>query len=291
MLIDVLIPLILVLLMVVVGTGLQAAQFAAALRAPVALLGGTALQIVLLPAVALALIELARPTLEIAAGLLLVSACPGGALSSFYCHLGKLNVAMSVSLTALSSVVGFVALPVVLALVFPLVVPAQEVAVPVGDLILRLLLLLLVPVAIGMLLRLWLPGAIQRSAGVLRGAGLVLVALLLCLIFHTQWEGATRLFEEAVWLSAMYALLALASGWLGARVLRQDANVRVVFAIEFAVRNAGVAAVVAAASLGRPEFVIFGALFVVVQFPLILLLLRLNRKVVAAEHEFPGSGR
>ena len=283
MLIDFLIPLILVLLMIIVGTGLELAQFAAILRFPVPLLGGTALQILLLPLGALAIIYLTSPPLEIAAGLLLISACPGGALSNFYCHLGKLNVAFSVLLTALSSVVGFLTIPIVLAVVFPMVISVQEINVPVMDLVLRLLLLLLLPVGIGMLIRHLMLGIIAQYATFMRIAGISLVGLLLGLIFYTQWAGAVRLFEEAVLSSAVFTLFALAAGWLVATLLQQNVTVRSVFAVEFAVRNAGVAAVVAASSLGRPEFVIFGALFVVVQFPLIMLLLWLNQHVESSK--------
>jgi BASS family bile acid:Na+ symporter len=277
MLTDLLIPLILILLMVVVGTGLQLKQFAAVLRIPAALLGGTVLQILLLPAGALAIVYLTSPPLEIGAGLLLVSVCPGGALSNFYCHLGKLNVALSVLMTALSSVVGFLTLPVMLAAVLSLVSAAQDVDVPVVLLVLQLLILLVLPVGIGMTIRRVAPAVVDRHATFMRMSGLVLVGLLLVLIFYTQREGAVRLFDEAVALSAVFTLFALFAGWLAAGLLRQPPTDRVVFAIEFAVRNAGVAAVVAASSLGRPEFVIFGALFVVVQFPLIMLMLWLNR--------------
>jgi len=291
MLFDFLIPLILVLLMIIVGTGLKLEQFATILRFPVPLLGGTALQILLLPLCALAIIYLTNPPLEIAAGLLLISACPGGALSNFYCHLGKLNVALSVLLTALSSVVGFLTLPVVLAVVFPMVISAQEINVPVIDLILRLLLLLLFPVGIGMLIRHLMPATIARYATFMRTVGLSLVGLLLGLIFYTQWAGAVRLFDEAVFSSAVFTLFALGAGWLVANLLRQNATARSVFAVEFAVRNAGVAAVVAASSLGRPEFVIFGALFVVVQFPLIMLLLWLNQPVVSSKQALSDRNR
>lgn len=287
MLTDLLIPLILILLMVVVGTGLQLTQFAATLRIPAVLLGGTALQIILLPAGALAIINLMNPPLEVGAGLLLVSVCPGGALSNFYCHLGKLNVALSVLMTALSSIVGFLTLPLVLAAVLPLVAAAQHIDVPVVRLVLQLLILLLLPVGIGMTIRRVAPAVVDTHATFLRVLGLVLVGLLLILIFYTQWEGAVRLFDEAVALSAIFTLFALFVGWLVAAGLRQPPPDRVVFAIEFAVRNAGVAAVVAASSLGRPEFVIFGALFVVVQFPLIMLLLWLNRRAGPTGRQVP----
>lgn len=279
MLSELLIPLILVLLMIIVGTGLSLIQFAEVLRSPASLLGGTALQIVVLPAGGLAIILAFDPPPEIAIGLLLIAACPGGALSNFYCHLFNLNVALSVLLTGLSSIVGFLSLPLILAIALPAIDPAQEIDVPVTGIILRLLLLLLVPVAVGMLLRRWKPQVVEDYSTAMRIGGLFLVGLLLGLIFYTQWDGAVRLFAVGVSLSAVFTVFALASGWVVASLMRETSSNRSVFSVEFAVRNAGVAAVVAASALGRPEFVIFGALFVVVQFPLIMLLLWFNKRI------------
>ncbi|RLA45494.1 MAG: hypothetical protein DRR42_19305 [Gammaproteobacteria bacterium] len=200
--IEILIPILLVLIMLIVGTGLRAAQFGAILRSPVPLVGGTLIQILLLPAGAVAIIYLFEPPIELAAGLLLISTCPGGALSNFYCHFGKLNVALSVLMTAVSSSIGFLILPVVLALIFPLALSAKDINIPILGLIFQLFLLTLLP-----------------------------------------------------------------SG---------------VFAVEYAVRNAAAAAVVAATALGRPEFVIFSALFVVIQFPMIMLMLWWSRQQALA---------
>ena len=87
MIINVLIPAIVMLLMVVVGTGLQVGQFGTMLSNKVVLIGGSLAQIVLLPAGALIIVYLLDPSPELAAGPILVAACPGGALSNFYCHL------------------------------------------------------------------------------------------------------------------------------------------------------------------------------------------------------------
>jgi len=285
MIVNFLIPIILVLLMVIVGTGLQTIQFNAILRFPLPLLGGTLLQIVMLPLGALGIIYLLQPPVELAAGLLLVSACPGGALSNFYCHFGRLNVALSVMMTAVSSILGFIVLPIVLAIIFPVIVSVQVVEVPVKELVFRLFLLLLVPVGIGMLIRNRFPGVVGQYGQIMRIAGLVLVVLLLVLIFYTQWEGATRLFYDAATLSLVFTLFALSVGWVVAYLLRQSAVDRKVFSVEFAVRNVGAAAVVAATTLGRPEFVIFGALFVIFQFPVILLVLLSGRQVATEATE------
>jgi len=278
MIVNIFIPIILVLLMVIVGTSLQLKQFNAILRFPIPLLGGTFVQILMLPAGALGIIYLLNPPLELAVGLLLVSACPGGALSNFYCHFGRMNVALSVMMTAVSSILGFVVLPIVLAIIFPIVVPVQEVEVPVKELIFRLFLLLLLPVGVGMLIRNYFSRAVEQYGQEMRMFGLVLVVMLLVMIFYTQWEGAARLFYDAAALSFAFTIFALAAGWTVALLLRQNTLDRYVFSVEFAVRNVGAAAVVAATTIGRPEFVIFGALFVIFQFPLILLMLLSGRK-------------
>ena len=224
-----------------------------------------------------------HPSPELAAGLLLVVACPGGALSNYYCHLGRLNVALSVMMTAISSILAFVSLPLILALIFPLVVHVKETGIPVTELIYRLFLMLLLPIAVGMLLRKKLPGFVERHARVMRIIGMVLVVVLLALIVFDQWQGAVRLFMDAALLAAAFTSFAMAAGWMVALLLRQESGDRYVFSVEYAVRNVGVAAIVAATALGRPEFVIFGALFVVFQFPLIMLLLFVRRMTHPAQ--------
>ena len=159
---NVLIPVVVILLMVIVGSGLRSKQFTAILQFPVPLIGGTLAQIVLLPVGALGIIVMLHPSPELAAGLLLVVACPGGALSNYYCHLGRLNVALSVMLTALSSILAFLTIPAILALVFPVIASVHEVELPIAGLSLRLFLLLLLPVCAGMLFRHYLPDLIMR---------------------------------------------------------------------------------------------------------------------------------
>jgi BASS family bile acid:Na+ symporter len=282
MILDLFIPAIVVLLMVSAGTGVRMRQFALVLRTPRILLGGTLAQLLLLPLLALLLVRLVDPGPALAAGLVLVAACPGGALSNFYCYLGRLNVSLSVVLTALSSLLAFVTLPLLLAFALPMVLPTGAGALPVNDMALRLLFFLLLPIATGMAIRHWQPGRVAAHAEALRRIGLVLLFLLLALILAEQWETILTTYRTALWLSGLFTLCAVAVGWLVAVVVGGDAGARPVFAIEFAVRNLGAAALVASATLGRPDFLAFGAVFVVVQLPLMLLLLRAWRLRSAA---------
>jgi BASS family bile acid:Na+ symporter len=272
---DLLIPVIVVLLMVAAGTGVRVKEFRMVVRAPVVVFGGTIAQALLLPLVALALIRISAPAPELAAGLILVAASPGGALSNFYCYLGRLNVSLSVMLTTLSTLASFAVLPVVLSLFLPAIGGGGETAIPVGEMMLRLVLLLLLPVGVGMLIQHFAPRQVERYATRMRVVGLVLLVALIGLIVLDQWQTVTVTYGEAALLGVLFTLAAAVVGWLAGVLLGLGADDRRVFAIEFAIRNLGAAALVAVATLGRPEFLAFGALFVVVQLPLVLLLLKL----------------
>ena len=277
MIINILIPAIVMLLMIVVGTGLQAGQFRSVLRSPITLVGGSLAQIVLLPAGALLIIYLLEPPPELAAGLLLVAACPGGALSNFYCHLARMNVALSVMLTAVSSILSFVVLPLILLVAFPVISSSWGQEVPVLALAKRLSLFLLLPVVAGMLLRHFFSYFVASYANFMRIMSLVLVVLLLILIIANQWHNVLRLSLDAAVLAVFFTGFALLSGWGSGALLGLEAVDRYVLSVEFAVRNIGAAALIAATTLGHPEFVAFGALFVVFQFPMVVLLFLLYK--------------
>lgn len=272
-----LIPATVFILMVIVGTGLTAQRFAEVLRSPFRLLGAILFQSLALPLVAIIIILLMEPQIELAMGLLLVAVSPGGALSNYYCHLGRLDSALSVILTIVSSLAAFFLMPLVLAMALALTFEQQGIDIEVMDVIIHLIVMLVIPVFGGMLLRHRYADFVDASAQNVRRISLVLVVALLVLIMLDQWATTRCIFMDAAWLTALFTLLAFAAGWLFGMVARMNAVRRHVMAIEFAVRNAGIAAVVASTQLGRPEFAAFSALFVVFQFPFILLLLHLSR--------------
>jgi BASS family bile acid:Na+ symporter len=271
---DIFVPAIVILLMMVAGTGVQIQQFVMALRSPLVLIGGTFAQAVLLPLCAVMLVTVMRPAPELAAGFVLVAASPGGALSNFYCYLGRFNVPLSLMLTACSNLASFATLPVLLAISLPTIVPGWDVDIPLGELMSRLARFLLLPAVIGIAIRRLVPDLVTRCADLIRSSSLFLLLLLIGLIAFDQWEVVREIYLVATILTLLFTAAAVVVGLLTGFVLRMGASDRCVLSIEFAVRNVGAAALVASSTLNRPEFLAFGALFVVVQFPLITLLMK-----------------
>lgn len=273
MIVDIFIPAIVALMMVIVGTGLQAREFRVILQSPGPLIGSTFSQILLLPLGAVIMIALLDPPQELAVGLLLVSACPGGALSNFYCYLGRLNVPLSVMLTAVSSLLSFAALPLVLELTLSTVSSNSDLVIPVPQLMRTLLLLLLLPLGVGMLMRHYFRGLAESYSLRMRALSISLLVILLLLIVVDQWDTVQDIYMQAALLTLLFSGFAILVAWGTGVVFGLDVIDRYVLSVEFSIRNVGAAALVAVLTLGRPEFVAFGALFVVFQAPLIALLL------------------
>src|SRR5262245_39359378 len=112
---NVAVPALVFLIMVVVGLGLTAEDFRRVARRPRLVAAAVAGQVVLLPLIALGLVRCLAPGPSVEAGVLLVAACPAGSMANLYAHLARADVALAVSLTAVSCLVALLTLPLALA--------------------------------------------------------------------------------------------------------------------------------------------------------------------------------
>jgi BASS family bile acid:Na+ symporter len=277
MYLDIAVPLIVVLLMIAAGSDVRLAEFRALLASPAMLLATSVAQVLMLPAIAVGLIWLLDAGPVLAIGLILIAASPGGALSNAYCYFGRLNVSLSVALTTLSSLFSFVSLPLALLIALDSIDLYGEAVVPFSALAAQLLFLLVLPVLVGATLRHYLPGLVERARPLLRATSAVLIGLLVALILIEHWTLLGDMLSEAIVLAVLFTLCTATIGWIVAALLQRSPGDRLVFAIEFAIRNLGGAALVALASFDRPDFVVFGAVFVLVQLPMVWGLLAARR--------------
>jgi BASS family bile acid:Na+ symporter len=277
-----LLPIIVVLMMAIVGTEISRTQLTASLRMRRALIGGTLGQLLLLPVLAVLVVWLLNPHPVLAGGLLLVAVSPGGVLSNYYCSVARLNVAFSVTLTTVSGFVALAAMPLLFAAIVPAALGIEAFGVPVGEMTSRLLLFLLLPAAAGMALRHLFPATIERAGGVIRASGLGLLVFFLALVFFDQRHAVVAMFGEAALLTVTFTLLALLAGWLSGSILQVNRADRAVLAIEFGVRNVGIAALLAVTTFQQPEFAAFGALFILFQAPVLILALLLRAHLRSA---------
>ena len=253
--VDLAAPFVLFAMMAVVGLELTAGDFRRVARYPLVVVVGTAAQWTLLPLVAAGLLATTRPEPGVAAGIVLVTAAPGGGVSNVFTFLAGANTALSVTLTAVSSLLAVVALPLVTATGFAWFVGEEGgVAVPVLPLIGQLVVLVVLPIGLGMELRRRRPHVAERHASRLRGAVLVLLAVLFTAALRADQSGLVSEVFRNLGLALLWSVAAAALGLAVALLLRLPGPDRFTFAIEFSVKNVGLAAIVALAGFDRPEF-------------------------------------
>jgi BASS family bile acid:Na+ symporter len=182
------VPVLVFSAMVVVGTELTAADFRRVARPPRTVVAATLRQFVLLPVLGWLLVCCLNPQPAIARGLLLVAACPSGGMANVYSYLGRANVALSVTLTAVSCMAAVLTTPVALAALPDPVGESAGCRVPVSVLAGQLGLLLILPVLAGMGIRARWPDLARRHGRTLLGFSLATLAALLGFIIVQEAE-------------------------------------------------------------------------------------------------------
>lgn len=176
---------ILSVLMFDLGLTLRSEDFGRLLREPRAVFVGLAGQLVLLPAVAVALVGLVDMPVVFALGFVLIACCPGGSSSNVFSMLAGGDVALSVTLTALSSVITLFTIPVVMQIAVKVLGAgvAESVELPVWNLIMQNIVLMGVPIVLGFLVRSKWGGAAIRIDRVLSRCAFPALMLLAGLFF------------------------------------------------------------------------------------------------------------
>ena len=168
----------LVLFMTGMGATLRLADFARLVREPRSLLTAVACQYVLAPLLAVGLNHLFGLPPGVAIGLVLIAALPGGAMAKFFTYLGRGNLALSVTLTAGSTLAALVTVPLLLRLLTVDYIP-ENLALPVGQIIIAVALFMLAPLALGMLVGGRWPGYRQGISRWCFRFGLLLVIVMI----------------------------------------------------------------------------------------------------------------
>ena len=229
---------ILTLLMFDLGLALRFEDFGSVFRRPwpivVALVG----QLVFLPAIALGLAYLLKLPPVFFIGLVLIACCPGGSSSNVFSKLAGGDVALSVILTAISSIITLFTIPVIMGWATRLVGESVGITLPIGNLIKQNLVLMLLPVLLGIGLHYAAPKAAEKVDKVLTKLAFPLL-LVLITVFYIQHRH-TILDNIGILGLCVTALILLAIGLssLLSRLVRNNARQRRTVVIEVGMQNA-----------------------------------------------------
>lgn len=240
---------ILTLLMFDLGLTLRFEDFSKVVRHPwpvaVALVG----QLSLLPAIALGLAYLFHLPPVFFIGLVLIACCPGGSSSNVFSKLAGGDVALSVTLTALSSIITLFTIPFIMSWATQLVGESVGITLPVGNLIKQNLVLMLLPVLLGIGMHYAWPKAADKTDKVL---GKLAFPLLLTLITIFYIQHHRTILENIGTLGlcvTLLILLAIGCSSLLSRLVKNNAQQRRTVVIEVGMQNAAQAIAIASSPL------------------------------------------
>jgi len=227
------------------GTTLEPASFRAVLERPGDLAVGTALQFGLMPLTAWAVARGLGLDAELAAGLILVGACPGGTASNVICYLARADVAFSIALTTVSTLLAVVATPLLTELYAGRIIEVRTAAM-----IVSIVKIVLVPVALGV--------AVNRLAGrrldPLRGGfpllSMAAIVVIIAIIIAASRDRLAELSAVVVLAVALHNGVGLAAGYWIARALGMDRARCRTLAIEVGMQNSGLGVALAVKYLG-----------------------------------------
>lgn len=250
-----LLPLGLGLILFAMGLTLTLADFRRVVEAPWAVSVGLAGQIVLMPLLGLAFLFAWPQAPVIAVGFMLLLACPGGPTSNFLTHLARGDTALSVTLTAISSLIGALTVPIVVNIGIVLVGDGSTRELPLGNTVLRLFLTTTLPVLLGLAVRELAATVARRVEPLLAKTALVVFAAIVVYAAISAWA---LLSEQMLGLLAPVItlnLLVMSMGWLLARTARLSPPRRTAVAMETGLQNAALAIFVAFNVLNDPGLI------------------------------------
>ena len=231
---DSLIVPLLALVMFIMGLNLSAEDFTRILASPKPVFIGVLLQFLLMPLLALTLASMLQLSSQLTAGMVLVGSCAGGTASNVIAYLAKADLALSVSMTVASTLVGVVATPLLCAFYL-----SQTIAVDTLGLFVSILQMVLVPVAIGTLLNHFGQDVVAKARPVLPTLSILIILLIIGIVVALN---SSRLLEVGL-LTLLAVVLhnlgGLAGGFYLSRLLGLDLKQSHTIAIEVGMQNSG----------------------------------------------------
>ena len=212
-------------------------------RQPKLVLTGVFSQFFLLPAVTFGLVWVLEPMASIALGMFMVAACPGGNISNFITHLARGNSALSVTLTAIATLLAIVMTPLNLqfwgGLYGPTANILREVSISPFEMVKLVALLLGVPLILGMLVNHFKPNLAKRMAKGFKIASLVFFVGLVFLALYKNMAIFLDYIFYVFWLVLLHNLVAFLTGFSLAKAMGfSEENVRSI-TVETGIQNSG----------------------------------------------------
>ncbi|MEL6320120.1 MAG: bile acid:sodium symporter family protein [Cyanobacteria bacterium J06626_14] len=263
-------PLALCIVMLGMGLGLTLNDFKRILLEPKAVILGLIAQLILLPIVGFALANLFPLSPELAVGVVILAACPGGPTSNMVTYLVQGNVALSITLTALSSLITVLTIPLVVNFAMQSFMgEAVALQLPFLTTVIQIAVITLMPVTLGMVLHHYVPGFASKVEHWVKWLSLFFLALIIVGLLAKERANVVSFFLQVGGVALALNVVTMALGFAIATLAKLDIRSAKSITIEVGIQNGTLAIAIASAPLflNAPTMAIPAAIYALIMYP------------------------
>ena len=237
MIIDIFLPLSLVFIMFTLGLGLTSSDFINLIKKPKSFFVGITNQMVMLPMIAFIIISLAGITKEIAVGMMILASCPGGVTSNMITKLAKGDTALSISYTAVISILTIFTLPLITGLSMNHFMGAEAPPLNLLSLGLTMFCITAVPVGIGMVVRSKNKSFADMFEVTATKISTLLFVIIILGALASEWDTFTNNFLQLGPAIVLLIIAMLAIAYTSSTWFKMSKNQSITVAIESGIQN------------------------------------------------------
>ena len=273
-------PIALALIMLGLGLSLTIQDFTRVAKQPKDFLVGLICQLILLPIIAFILIKLLNTPMELALGVMIIAAAPGGVTSNVLTKFAKGDVALSVSLTAIISLISIVSVPfIVFKSADLLQVSYASSDISMIGISSKMFLVVTLPVIIGMIIRKIATNFVSSNALLVQRISIILFAIVFLAIWIEEWENIMSYLAQAGLITLVLNIVMMIIGFYVAKMFASGIEQRKCISLECGLQNGTLAVFVASQIFTDVVYMIPTAAYALIMFITSIMFLYLVRKI------------
>ena len=276
---DVILPLALAFIMFALGLGLTGADFLRVVKQPRDFFVGTFSQIILLPIIAFILVKLWPISPELAIGVMIIAAAPGGVTSNILTSFAKGDVALSISLTAIISLLSVITVPFIILTSLTLIENSGlDLNISLTNMAISMFLIVTVPVIIGMIFRKFASNVAITFEPIAKKISAVLFVIVLLGAILAEKDNVVSYFAQAGLITLVLNVVMMIVAYYIAQLLASGTQQKKCITIECGLQNGTLAIFVATSIFGGGIYVIPAATYSLIMFATSLIFVYFVRK-------------
>ena len=260
-------PIALALIMLGLGMGLRSEDFLNVFKRPKDFIIGFICQMVLLPVLAFFLIKILNTPIELALGFMIIAAAPGGVTSNVLTKFAKGDVALSISLTAIISLLSIISVPfIVFKSADLLQISYLNTEISMLGISLKMFFVVTLPVIIGMLIRKFAEGFVNSKTLLIQRISIILFVIVFLAIWIEEWDNIVSFLTRAGTTALILNIIMMLVGFFVAKLFASGIEQRKCISLECGLQNGTLAVFVSSQLFDDIVYMVPTAAYALVMF-------------------------